>query len=123
MIALEALTKRYGPGPPAVGRLPFQVVVGEVCALVGPSGGGKSTTLRMINRLIEPTSGRIWLDGEDVTALAPVELRRRMGYVIQQVGLFPHLNVGHNVAIVPRLLGWDRKRVRDRVTELLTLVS
>jgi osmoprotectant transport system ATP-binding protein len=123
MIALEALTKRYGPGPPAVDRLSFEVVDGEVCALVGPSGGGKSTTLRMINRLIEPTSGRIWLDGEDVTRMAPVELRRRMGYVIQQVGLFPHLNVGDNVATVPRLLGWDRKRVRDRVTELLTVVG
>jgi osmoprotectant transport system ATP-binding protein len=123
MIALEALTKRYGPGPAAVDNLSLEVVSGEVCALVGPSGGGKSTTLRMINRLIEPTSGRIWLDGEDVTALAPVELRRRMGYVIQQVGLFPHLNVGDNVAIVPRLVGWDRRRVRDRVNELLELVG
>src|ERR1700676_2161556 len=123
MIALEALTKRYGPGPAAVDHLTFEVVTGEVCALVGPSGSGKSTTLRMINRLIEPTSGRIWLDGEDVTALAPVELRRRMGYVIQQVGLFPHLNVGDNVASIPRLLRWDRRRVRDRVTELLELVG
>jgi osmoprotectant transport system ATP-binding protein len=123
MIALEALTKRYGPGPPAVDGLSLEVVDGEVCALVGPSGSGKSTTLRMINRLIEPTSGRIWLDGEDVTTMPAVELRRRMGYVIQQVGLFPHLNVGDNVATVPRLLGWDRRRVRDRVTELLTLVG
>jgi len=123
MIALEALTKRYGPGPPAVDRLSLEVVSGEVCALVGPSGSGKSTTLRMINRLIEPTSGKIWLDGEDVTAMPVVELRRRMGYVIQQVGLFPHLTVGDNVATIPRLLGWDRRRVRDRVAELLTLVG
>src|ERR1700687_876111 len=90
MIALEALTKRYGPGPPAVDRLSFEVVTGEVCALIGPSGSGKSTTLRMINRLIEPTAGKIWLDGEDVTEIPVVELRRRIGYVIQQVGLFPH---------------------------------
>jgi len=123
MIALEALTKRYGPGPPAVDGLSFEVVDGEVCALVGPSGSGKSTTLRMINRLIEPTSGRIWLDGEDVTAIDAVQLRRRMGYVIQQVGLFPHLTVGDNVATIPRLLGWDRRRTRERVAELLALVG
>jgi osmoprotectant transport system ATP-binding protein len=123
MIALEALTKRYGAGPPAVDALSLEVVTGEVCALIGPSGSGKSTTLRMINRLIEPTSGKIWLDGEDVTRMPPVELRRRMGYVIQQVGLFPHLRVADNVATVPRLLGWDKARVRARVTELLELVG
>jgi len=123
MIALEALTKRYGPGPPAVDSLSLEVVTGEVCALIGPSGSGKSTTLRMINRLIEPTSGKIWLDGEDVTTMPAVELRRRMGYVIQQVGLFPHLNVADNVATVPRLLGWDKARVRARVFELLELVG
>ncbi len=123
MIALEALTKRYGPGPPAVDHLSLEVVTGEVCALIGPSGSGKSTTLRMINRLIEPTSGRIWLDGEDVTTMHPTHLRRRMGYVIQQVGLFPHQTVGDNVATIPRLLGWDRRRVHDRVGELLELVG
>ncbi|MFI5041181.1 MAG: ABC transporter ATP-binding protein [Acidimicrobiales bacterium] len=123
MIALEALTKRYGDGPPAVDALSLEVVTGEICALIGPSGSGKSTTLRMINRLIEPTSGRIWLDGEDVNRLAPVELRRRMGYVIQQVGLFPHQTVAQNVATVPRLLGWDKKRTQARVTELLELVG
>src|SRR5579885_3214406 len=123
MIALEGLTKRYGPGPPAVDALSLEVVSGEVCALIGPSGSGKSTTLRMVNRLIEPTSGRIWLDGEDVTRLPAVELRRRMGYVIQQVGLFPHLTVAENVATVPRLLGWDRSRTRARVGELLELVG
>jgi osmoprotectant transport system ATP-binding protein len=123
MIALEALTKRYGPGPPAVDHLSLEVMTGEVCALIGPSGSGKSTTLRMINRLIEPTSGRIWLDGEDVTKMDATQLRRRMGYVIQQVGLFPHLNVGENVAAIPRLLGWDRQRIRDRVVELLEMVG
>jgi osmoprotectant transport system ATP-binding protein len=123
MIALEALTKRYGPGPPAVDHLSLEVMTGEVCALIGPSGSGKSTTLRMINRLIEPTSGRIWLDGEDVTKMDATQLRRRMGYVIQQVGLFPHLNVGENVAAIPRLLGWDRQRIRDRVAELLEMVG
>jgi osmoprotectant transport system ATP-binding protein len=123
MIALEALTKRYGSGPPAVDSLSLEVVSGEVCALIGPSGSGKSTTLRMINRLIEPTSGKIWLDGEDVTTMPAVELRRRMGYVIQQVGLFPHLNVADNVATVPRLLGWSKGRTRDRVRELLDLVG
>src|SRR5579863_9992116 len=114
MIALEALTKRYGSGPPAVDALSLEVVTGEVCALIGPSGSGKSTTLRMINRLIEPTSGKIWLDGEDVTRMSPVDLRRRMGYVIQQVGLFPHQRVADNVATVPRLLGWGRARTNDR---------
>jgi osmoprotectant transport system ATP-binding protein len=123
MIALEALTKRYGPGPPAVDHLSLEVMTGEVCALIGPSGSGKSTTLRMINRLIEPTSGRIWLDGEDVTTMEPTQLRRRMGYVIQQVGLFPHETVGDNVATIPRLLGWDRKRVQAGVVELLEMVG
>jgi osmoprotectant transport system ATP-binding protein len=123
MIALEALTKRYGPGPPAVDHLSLEVMTGEVCALIGPSGSGKSTTLRMINRLIEPTSGRIWLDGEDVTKMEPTHLRRRMGYVIQQVGLFPHETVGDNVATIPRLLGWDKRRVQARVVELLEMVG
>jgi osmoprotectant transport system ATP-binding protein len=91
--------------------------------LVGPSGCGKTTTLKMVNRLIEPTGGRIFLDGDDVTAADPVELRRRIGYVIQQVGLFPHLNVADNVATVPRLLRWDKARVRARVDELLDLVG
>jgi len=123
MIALEALTKRYGSGPPAVDALSLEVVTGEVCALIGPSGSGKSTTLRMINRLIEPTSGRIWLDGEDVMAMPTVQLRRRMGYVIQQVGLFPHRTVADNVATVPQLLGWGKTKTSTRVHELLELVG
>ena len=123
MIALDHLTKRYDDGPPAVHALSLEVVTGEVCVLIGPSGCGKSTTLRMINRLIEPTSGTVWIDGEDVTHVHPVELRRRIGYVIQNVGLVPHLTVGDNVATVPRLLGWDKRRIHQRVDELLALVG
>jgi ABC-type sugar transport system ATPase subunit len=96
MIRLDAVSKRYGSASPAVSELTLDVAAGEVCVLVGPSGCGKTTTLKMINRLIEPTSGRIYLDGEEVTHADPVHLRRRIGYVIQQVGLFPHLTIGAN---------------------------
>ncbi len=123
MIRLEGVSKRYPNGQVAVDHLDLEVGDGEVCMLVGPSGCGKTTTLKMINRLVEPTTGRILLDGDDVTAADPVELRRRMGYVIQQVGLFPHQTVGDNVATVCRLVGWDRRRTRRRVDELLQLVG
>lgn len=123
MIRLEGVTKRYDDGTVAVAELDLDVARGELCCLVGPSGSGKTTTLRMINRLIEPTAGRIVLDGEDVTHADPVHLRRRIGYVIQQVGLFPHLTVEDNVGTVPRLLGWDRARTRARTAELLELVG
>ncbi|MEJ5944246.1 betaine/proline/choline family ABC transporter ATP-binding protein [Pseudokineococcus basanitobsidens] len=123
MIRLDGLGKRYPDGTVAVAELDMAVRRGELVALVGPSGCGKSTTLRMVNRLIEPTSGRIVLDGDDVTDVSAVELRRRIGYVIQQVGLFPHLTVGDNVATVPRLLGWDKKRQRERTAEMLDLVG
>jgi osmoprotectant transport system ATP-binding protein len=123
VIRLDEVTKRYANGQVAVRDLTLEVDAGDVCVLVGPSGSGKTTTMRMINRLIEPTSGRILLDGEDVTHVDPVRLRRRIGYVIQQVGLFPHQTVAENVATVPRLLGWDRARVRARVDELLELVG
>ena len=123
MIRLDGLGKRYPDGTVAVGSLDMDVRRGELVALVGPSGCGKSTTLRMVNRLVEPTSGRIVLDGDDVTQVSAVELRRRVGYVIQQVGLFPHLTVGDNVATVPRLLGWDKGRRRERVAEMLDLVG
>jgi osmoprotectant transport system ATP-binding protein len=123
MIRLESLTKRWDNGQVAVDALDLDVAAGEICMLIGPSGCGKTTTLKMVNRLIEPTSGRIILDGEDVTGADPVELRRRIGYVIQQVGLFPHLTVADNVATVPRLLKWDKARVRTRVDELLELVG
>ncbi len=122
MIRLENVTKSYG-GQVAVQDLSLEVGDGELCVLVGPSGCGKTTTMRMINRLIEPTSGRIYLDDEDVLALDPVQLRRRIGYVIQQIGLFPHMTIGENVATVPRLLGWKAPRTKARVDELLDLVG
>ena len=112
MIRLEAVSKRYPNGTVAVRELTLEVAEGEVAVLVGPSGCGKTTLLRMINRLIEPTGGRIYLEEEDVTHVDPVQLRRRIGYVIQQIGLFPHQTIEHNVATVPRLLGWDKKRQR-----------
>jgi osmoprotectant transport system ATP-binding protein len=125
VVALEHVTKRYGPSStaPAVNDLSLTVPAGEICVLVGPSGCGKTTTMKMINRLIEPTSGRITIGGEDVMGLPPVELRRRIGYVIQHVGLFPHMTVANNVAVVPRLLRWDETRIRARVAELLELVG
>ncbi len=123
MIRLESVSKRYPNGTLAVRELTLEVDEGEICVLVGPSGCGKTTTLKMINRLIEPTGGRLYLDGEDVTGVDPVALRRRIGYVIQQVGLFPHQTIAVNVGTVPRLLGWSRQRVADRVDELLMLVG
>src|SRR6202034_2853495 len=131
MITLEAVSKDYGGGHVAVDGLSLEVADGEVCVLVGPSGCGKTTTLRMINRLIEPTGGagplgraqRIVVDGADVMAIDPIELRRGIGYVIQQGGLFPHRRVFDNVAVVPRLLGWEGPRIEARVDELLELVG
>ncbi|MDQ2826941.1 MAG: ATP-binding cassette domain-containing protein, partial [Actinomycetota bacterium] len=123
MIRLESLTKRWDGGQVAVDSLDLEIGDGEICMLVGPSGCGKTTTLKMINRLIEPTGGRIFLAGDDVTDSDPVELRRRIGYVIQHVGLFPHLTVADNVATVPKLLGWEKGRIRTRVDELLSLVG
>jgi osmoprotectant transport system ATP-binding protein len=123
MLALEKVSKRYPNGQMAVQELTLEIRDGETCVLVGPSGCGKTTTLRMVNRLIEPSSGRILLDGEDVTKVDPVPLRLKMGYVIQQVGLFPHMTVADNVATVPNLLGWDGNRIKNRVTELLELVG
>src|SRR5919199_39157 len=123
MLSLEGVSKQYPNGQMAVHELSLEVGDGETCMLVGPSGCGKTTTLRMINRLIEPSSGRILLDGDDVTRIDPVRLRLKMGYVIQQVGLFPHMTVADNVATVPNLLGWDRKRTKARVGELLELVG
>ena len=122
-MALEHVTKRYGNAPPAVDDLSLTINAGEICVLVGPSGCGKTTTMKMINRLIEPTSGHITIDGEDVASLPAVELRRRIGYVIQQVGLFPHMTVAANVAIVPHLLRWPVSRIKARVDELLELVG
>ena len=123
MIRLEGVSKRFPDGTVAVEPLDLSVPRGQIVCLVGPSGCGKTTTMKMVNRLVEPTTGRIVLDGEDVTRVDPVQLRRRTGYVIQQVGLFPHQRVWENVATVPSLLGWDRARRRTRADELLELVG
>ena len=123
VITLDRVDKRYGADSVAVTELSLTVSDGELCVLVGPSGCGKTTTLRMINRLIEPSGGRILIDGTDISKIDPVKLRRNIGYVIQEGGLFPHRRVADNVATVPRLLGWDRARVDSRVKELLELVG
>ncbi|GAA2485380.1 betaine/proline/choline family ABC transporter ATP-binding protein [Actinocorallia cavernae] len=123
MIRFEQVSKRYPDGTTAVDDLSFEVAEGELVTLVGPSGCGKTTTMMMVNRLIEPTSGRISVDGEDIAAVDPVRLRRRIGYVIQQVGLFPHRTVLDNTATVPALLGWKRAKARARAAELLDLVG
>jgi len=124
LIKLEHVTKAYpGVEEPAVKDLNLEVNPGEILVLVGPSGCGKSTTLRLINRMIEPTSGRIIYEGEDVTKGDPNELRRRMGYVIQQIGLFPHRTIAENIATVPKLLKWPKDKIRARVDELLEVVS
>lgn len=126
-VEFRRVTKHYDPAalragaPGAVNDLSFVVPAGRVCVLVGPSGCGKTTTLKLVNRLIEPTSGQILLDGIDVASREPTELRRGIGYVIQQVGLFPHETVEENVATVPRLLGWPAARRRERAAELLEL--
>ncbi|MWA11406.1 betaine/proline/choline family ABC transporter ATP-binding protein [Streptomyces sp. BA2] len=123
-IELEHLTKRYaGSGDPAVDSVSMEIKAGEIVILVGPSGCGKSTTLKMINRLIEPTSGRIRIGGEDVTEMDPVKLRRRIGYAIQSSGLFPHMTVAQNIAIVPRMIGWGKSKIKNRVEEMLDLVG
>ncbi|AXK35811.1 ABC transporter ATP-binding protein [Streptomyces armeniacus] len=124
MIRLDRLTKRYpGQSEAAVDELTLDIPEGRIVTFVGPSGCGKTTTMKLINRLIEPTSGRIHLDGKDVTEVPAHLLRRRIGYTIQQGGLFPHRTVADNIATVPRLLGWDKQRVTARVDELLRLVG
>ncbi|HEY0493383.1 MAG TPA: ATP-binding cassette domain-containing protein [Candidatus Dormibacteraeota bacterium] len=123
MIRLERVTKRYGAGQVAVRELSIEFPTGQLTILVGPSGCGKTTTLKMVNRLIEPSEGRIFLDDQDVTHIDPVALRLKMGYVIQNVGLFPHLTIAENVGTVPRLLGWEKGKIRSRVDELLELVG
>ncbi|MEJ7782525.1 MAG: ATP-binding cassette domain-containing protein, partial [Solirubrobacteraceae bacterium] len=123
-LELRELVKRYpGSDEPAVDRLSLEVPAGEICVLVGPSGCGKTTAMRMVNRMIEITDGDILLDGSSVTDRSPAELRREIGYVIQQIGLFPHRTIGDNIATVPRLLDWDKQRVSDRVDELLELIG
>jgi osmoprotectant transport system ATP-binding protein len=124
LITLEHVTKQYpGTGVVAVDDLNLHIPEGLTVALIGPSGCGKTTTMRMVNRLVDPTAGRILVNGEDVTHVDPVVLRRHIGYVIQQVGLFPHMTIAQNVAAVPNLLGWDRARIIRRTEELLQLVG
>jgi len=118
------VVKTYpGAKRPAVDHLSLEVPAGEICVLVGPSGCGKTTAMRMVNRMIEISEGDILLDGDSIRGRKPAELRREIGYVIQQVGLFPHQTVGQNIATVPHLLGWDKERIRGRVDELLELVA
>lgn len=124
MIQLENVTKLYpGHTEPAVDNFSIAIPDGEIVIFLGPSGCGKTTTLKMINRLIEPTSGKIILNGEDVTKADANELRRRIGYVIQQIGLFPHMTIADNIAVVPRMLGWSKDKITRRVDELLSMVG
>src|SRR5437868_5919088 len=123
-LVFDHVTKLYpGQERPAVDDLSFTIPAGDLCVLVGPSGGGKTTAMKMVNRLITITEGDITIDGRGVRAMDLTELRRGIGYVIQQVGLFPHMTVEGNVATVPRLLGWPKQRIRERVGELLELVG
>lgn len=123
-ISLKDLVKQYpGTDKAAVNHVNMEIPAGELVVFVGPSGCGKTTTMRMINRMIPPTSGVIEIDGEDVAGLNDTTLRRRIGYVIQQIGLIPHLTIASNVALVPKLLGWDKKRIAARVDEMLDVVG
>jgi osmoprotectant transport system ATP-binding protein len=122
-IRLDCVVKRYPGGTVAVNELSFDVPRGAVVTLVGPSGCGKTTIMKMVNRLVEPTSGHIYVEGDDITQVDPVRLRRRIGYVIQQVGLFPHRTILDNIATVPELLGWKNSRRKARARELLELVG
>jgi osmoprotectant transport system ATP-binding protein len=124
MIKLESVTKIYpGQTEPAVNELTLEIPDGEICVLVGPSGCGKTTTMKMVNRLIEPTSGKIYVDDQDVMAMDSIQLRRSIGYVIQEIGLFPHMTINENIATVPKLLDWDEARIARRVDELLEMMD
>jgi osmoprotectant transport system ATP-binding protein len=126
VIRLEALTKTYHSPQgqvTAVDHISFEVEAGQTCVLLGPSGCGKTTTLRMINRLVAPTSGKVFIGGIDTDTMNPVALRRTIGYVIQQIGLFPNMTVGENVGVVPRLLGWSAERISRRSKELLAMLA
>jgi osmoprotectant transport system ATP-binding protein len=124
MIEFRGVSKTYpGSDRPVVNDLSFEILEGEVCVLVGPSGCGKTTSMRMVNRLIEPTEGEILIDGVPNTSMSGTQLRRKIGYAIQQIGLFPHRTIAQNIATVPSLLGWDKGRIKERVDELLELVG
>src|SRR5437660_8588931 len=124
-IMFQEITKQFrGTSKPAVDAVSFEVPEGKTCMLVGTSGSGKTTLLRMVNRLIEPTSGQIIIDGKNVLEENPIELRRRIGYVIQQVGLFPHMNIAENIRVTAEIAGgWPKKRLKKRVDELLDLFA
>ena len=126
MIRLDNLTKifetRDGRAV-AADRVSMEVRAGEICILLGPSGCGKTTTLKMINRLVPPTSGKVFINGQDTTGYDTITLRRGIGYVIQQIGLFPNMTVAENIGVVPRMLGWDQRRIDQRVAELLEMVT
>ena len=123
-LELRGISKRYpGAAEPAIDGLSLEVAAGEICVLVGPSGCGKTTAMRLVNRMIEPTSGDILIDGRSIIDRRPSELRRQIGYAIQQIGLFPHQTIAENIATVPRLLGWDKRRIAARVQELMELVA
>lgn len=123
MIKFEHVTKKYEDNFMALNDINLEIHKGELVTLIGPSGCGKTTTMRMINRLNEPTAGKIFINGEDISKMDPVELRRNIGYVIQQIGLFPHMTIEENIALVPRLKKWDEARYSKRVDELLDLVG
>ncbi len=122
MITLDQISKSYDGVSRIIDNLSFEVLEGEILMLLGSSGCGKSTILKMINRLIEPTEGRIYLDGKDIQQQDPIELRRSIGYVTQGIGLFPHFSIRENISMVPRLLGWPEDRINNRYRELLELV-
>ena len=123
MIDFEKVSKTYGGDTEAVCDLTLEVAEGETLVLLGTSGSGKTTTMKMVNRLIEPTSGRILIDGRDIMDHNPIELRRRIGYAIQHIGLFPHMSVGENIALVPKLLQWPPSEITERIDQLLSMVG
>lgn len=123
MLKLEQVSKVYKGGKKAVNSIDLDIAKGEFICFIGPSGCGKTTTMKMINRLIEPSSGRIFIDGENIMEQDPVELRRKIGYVIQQIGLFPHMTIQQNISLVPKLLKWPEEKRKERARELLKLVD
>lgn len=123
MLTLENVSKTYRGGKKAVNNVNLKIAKGEFICFIGPSGCGKTTTMKMINRLIEPSAGKIFIDGENIMDQDPVELRRKIGYVIQQIGLFPHMTIQQNISLVPKLLKWPEQQRKERARELLKLVD
>ncbi|MGM0695165.1 MAG: ATP-binding cassette domain-containing protein, partial [Pseudomonadota bacterium] len=126
MIQLDNLTKVFDTPEGAVvaaDHISLEVPSGEICILLGPSGCGKTTTLKMINRIVKPTSGKVFINGDDTTDMDTQALRRNIGYVIQQIGLFPNMTIEENITVVPKLLGWDRARYKERARELMAMIS